>query len=211
MLRSKVLVCLAFIFAFTAYVSPQPPASVQTEIAEYIKANYTKREVMVPVRDGVKLFTVIYEPKDKSQKYPILLNRTPYTVGPYGVDKFKGAIGPNYLFAKEGYIFAYQDVRGRWMSEGVWQDVRPDIANTKPTEIDESTDTYDTIDWLIKNVENNNGSAGIYGISYPGFYASAGSIDSHPALKACSPQAPVSDWFLGDDMHHNGALFLAQN
>jgi uncharacterized protein len=209
--RPKFLVCFAFILTSAAFISAQPSAEVQAEIAAYIKANYTKREVMIPVRDGVKLFTVIYEPKDKSQKYPILLNRTPYTVGPYGPDNFKQAIGPNFLFAKEGYIFAYQDVRGRWKSEGVWEDVRPDIANTKPTEIDESTDTYDTIDWLVKNVENNNGRVGIYGISYPGFYASAGSIDSHPALKACSPQAPVSDWFLGDDMHHNGALFLAQN
>jgi putative CocE/NonD family hydrolase len=183
----------------------------QSELAEYIRTNYTKREVLVPVRDGVKLFTAIYEPKDKSQKYPILLNRTPYTVSPYGADRFRGSLGPDALFAREGYIFVYQDVRGRWMSEGEFEDARPDIANTKPTEIDESTDTYDTIEWLTKNVENNNGRVGIYGISYPGFYASAGSIDSHPALKACSPQAPVSDWFHGDDMHHNGALFLAQN
>src|SRR4030095_16571161 len=133
------------------------------------------------------------------------------TVSPYGEGNFRTALGPNPLFAKEGDIFVYQDVRGRWMSEGKFEDVRPDIANTKPTEIDESTDTYDTIDWLGKNVNNNKGNVGIYGISYPGFYASAGSIDSHPALKACSPQAPVSDWFHGDDMHHNGALFLAQN
>jgi putative CocE/NonD family hydrolase len=187
--------------------APQP----QTALAEYIKANYTKREVTIPVRDGVKLFASIYEPKDKSQKYPILLNRTPYSVAPYGVENFRQTLGPNQLFAREGYIFVYQDVRGRWMSEGMFENVRPDIANTKPSEIDESTDTYDTIDWLIRNVENNNGNVGIYGISYPGFYASAGSIDSHPALKACSPQAPVSDWFHGDDMHHNGALFLAQN
>jgi putative CocE/NonD family hydrolase len=211
-MRIRTVFLFLALFTVSAVSSlAQPSQALQTEIAEYVKANYTKREVQIQVRDGVKLFTVIYEPKDKSQKYPILLNRTPYQVGPYGPDKFKNAIGPNYLFAKEGYIFAYQDVRGRWRSEGVWEDVRPDIANTKPTEIDESTDTYDTIDWLVKNVENNNGRVGIYGISYPGFYASAGSIDSHPALKACSPQAPVSDWFHGDDMHHNGALFLAQN
>jgi len=189
----------------------QTPTPTPNELAEYIKANYNKREVSIPVRDGVKLFTSIYEPKDTSKKYPILLNRTPYTVGPYGEANFKTSLGPDPLFAKEGYIFVYQDVRGRWMSEGKFEDVRPDIANTKPNEIDESTDTYDTIDWLVKNVPNNNGNVGIYGISYPGFYASAGSIDSHPALKACSPQAPVSDWFHGDDMHHNGALFLAQN
>ena len=186
-------------------------AQVQNELAQYIRDNYTKREVMVPTRDGVKLFTSIYEPKDKSKKYPILLNRTPYTVSPYGSENFKQSLGPNPLFAREGYIFVYQDVRGRWMSEGEFVNVRPDIANTTPQQIDESTDTYDTIDWLLKNVENNNGSVGTYGISYPGFYTSAGSIDSHPALKACSPQAPIGDWFIGDDMHHNGALFLAQN
>ncbi|MBA2494955.1 MAG: CocE/NonD family hydrolase [Acidobacteria bacterium] len=187
-------------------MQPQP-----SELETYIKENYTKREVMIPVRDGVRLFTSIYEPKNKSAKYPILLNRTPYTVSPYGADKFKTSLGPNELFARDGYIFVYQDVRGRWKSEGEFEDVRPDIKNTKPSEIDESTDTFDTIDWLVKNVANNNGKVGTYGISYPGFYTSAGSIDSHPALKACSPQAPVSDWFHGDDMHHNGALFLAQN
>ena len=197
------------VFAISSF--SQAPTLTPTELAKYITDNYTKREVSVPVRDGVKLFTSIYEPKDKSEKYPVLLNRTPYTVGPYGADKFKTSLGPDPLFAKEGYIFIYQDVRGRWMSEGKFEDVRPDIANTKSTEIDESTDTYDTIDWIVKNVAGNNGKVGIYGISYPGFYASAGSIDSHPALKACSPQAPVSDWFQGDDMHHNGALFLAQN
>ena len=186
-------------------------AQVPNELAQYIRENYTKREVAVPVRDGVKLFTTIYEPKDKSKKYPILLNRTPYSVAPYGADKFKQALGPNLLFAREGYIFVYQDVRGRLMSEGEWMNVRPDIANNTPQQIDESTDTYDTIEWLLKNVENNNGRVGTYGISYPGFYTSAGSIDSHPALKACSPQAPIGDWFIGDDMHHNGALFLAQN
>lgn len=208
-MKSKALICLFIIAVFAIPFFAQPPQ--ETELAKYIRENYTKREVQIPVRDGIKLFTAIYEPKDKSQKYPILLNRTPYTVSPYGADKFKGNLGPDELFAREGYIFVYQDVRGRWMSEGQFEDARPDIANTKPTEIDESTDTYDTIEWLIKNVENNNGRVGTYGISYPGFYVSAGSIDSHPALKACSPQAPVSDWFHGDDMHHNGALFLAQN
>jgi putative CocE/NonD family hydrolase len=190
--------------AFAQFPTPE-------ELTEYIKTNYTKREVMIPMRDGVKLFTAIYEPKDKSQKYPILMNRTCYTVRPYGEDKFRTLLGPNELFAKEGYIFVYQDVRGRWMSEGEFEDVRPDIDNKTSKDIDESTDTYDTIDWLIKNVANNNGRAGTYGISYPGFYTSAGAIDSHPALKAVSPQAPVSDWFHGDDVHHNGALFLAQN
>ncbi|HEX8288652.1 MAG TPA: CocE/NonD family hydrolase, partial [Pyrinomonadaceae bacterium] len=136
---------------------------------------------------------------------------TPYTVQPYGEDKCKASLGPDALFAREGYIFAYQDVRGRWMSEGKFEDVRPDIDNRTSQQIDESTDTYDTVDWLIKNVANNNGRVGMYGISYPGFYTSAGIIDTHPAIKAASPQAPIGDWFQGDDMHHNGALFLAQN
>lgn len=210
-MRVRSIFVALFVTIFALSASAQAPTAAQNELAKYITDNYTKREVMIPVRDGIKLFTAIYEPKDRSQKYPILLNRTPYTVGPYGADKFKTSLGPDALFAKEGYIFVYQDVRGKTMSEGEFQDVRPDIANTDKTKIDESTDTYDTIDWLIKNVDNNNGRVGTYGISYPGFYTSAGSIDSHPALKACSPQAPVSDWFHGDDMHHNGALFLTQN
>jgi uncharacterized protein len=206
----KIKLILSLIFVLSVSVFAQAPQQTNP-LAEYIKANYTKREVLIPVRDGVKLFTAIYEPKDKSQKYPILMNRTPYTVSPYGAENYKNLIGPNELFAKEGYIFVYQDVRGRWMSEGTFEDVRPDIENKTNKDIDESTDAFDTIEWLIKNVDNNNGKVGTYGISYPGFYVSAGSIDSHPALKACSPQAPVSDWFKGDDMHHNGALFLAQN
>jgi hypothetical protein len=189
-----------------AQLSPQ-----QRELADYIQNNYTKREVMIPMRDGVKLFTAIYEPKDQSQRYPILLNRTPYTVAPYGADKYRGNLGPDELFAREGYIFVYQDVRGRWMSEGEFEDVRPYIANKKGTQIDETSDTYDTVEWLLKNTQNNNGRVGVYGISYPGFYTSMAGIDSHPAIKAISPQAPVSDWFHGDDMHHNGALVLAQN
>ena len=205
---SAIVVCQLSLLAQAA----QP----QTELATYIKENYAKREVLIPMRDGVKLFTSIYEPKAKAEKYPIMLSRTPYTVAPYGKDKegneqFKTSLGPDELFAREGYVFVYQDVRGRWKSEGQFEDVRPDIANTKPTEIDESTDTFDTVAWLLKNIPNNNGRVGIYGISYPGFYTSAGIIDSHPAIKAASPQAPVSDWFHGDDMHHNGALFLAQN
>jgi putative CocE/NonD family hydrolase len=212
-MRQRSLLFVALLFVFFV---PATFGQADEELAKYIRENYDKREVMIPMRDGVKLFTSIYTPEKKNQKYPILLNRTPYTVSPYGKDKdgkdqFKYSLGPDALFAREGYIFVYQDVRGRWMSEGKFEDVRPDIENRTPQQIDESTDTYDTIDWLIKNIPNNNGRVGTYGISYPGFYTSAGSIDSHPALKACSPQAPVSDWFHGDDMHHNGALFLAQN
>jgi putative CocE/NonD family hydrolase len=214
-MKTNRLNILLFVFSLFVFgqisllaQAAQPQAD---ELAKYIKENYTKREALIPMRDGVKLFTSIYEPKEKTQKYPIMLNRTPYTVSPYGADKFKNSLGPDELFARENYIFVYQDVRGRWMSEGQFEDVRPDIVNKTSKDIDESTDTFDTVEWLLKDIANDNGRVGIYGISYPGFYTSAGIIDSHPAIKAASPQAPVSDWFMGDDMHHNGALFLAQN
>jgi putative CocE/NonD family hydrolase len=175
----------------------------------YIRQNYTKMEKQITMRDGVKLFASIYIPKDQSKKYPILMTRTPYNVGPYGADAYKKMLGQNMLFAKAGYIFVYEDVRGRWMSEGTFVDVRPELDNKKSKkDIDESSDTYDTIDWLVKNVPNNNGKVGIMGISYPGFYSTASLPNAHPALKAVSPQAPVTDWFIGDDFHHNGAFFL---
>jgi len=177
--------------------------------APTIKDSYTKSEHMIPMRDGVKLFVAVYSPKDTSQKYPILLNRTPYSCGPYGPNAYKDTIGPSALFAKEGYIVVYQDVRGAWMSEGDYVNMRPqNDQKNKATDIDESSDTYDTIDWLVKNIPNNNGRVGMWGISYPGFYAAVGTIDAHPALKAASPQAPIADWFIGDDFHHNGTLFL---
>ncbi|MGH9859367.1 MAG: CocE/NonD family hydrolase [Candidatus Acidiferrales bacterium] len=176
---------------------------------EWVKANYTKHEYSIAMRDGVRLFTAVYVPKDRSQQYPILLNRTPYSVRPYGADQYRENIGPSPLFATEGYIIVYQDVRGRWMSEGVFEHVRPHNAKKGARDIDESTDTYDTIEWLLKNVPNHNGRAGMWGISYPGFYVAAGMIDAHPALKAASPQAPVADWFAADDWHHNGAFLLA--
>jgi hypothetical protein len=161
------------------------------------------------MRDGVKLFTSIYTPKDQSKTYPFLIARTPYSLNPYGESEYPGSLVPSMLFVKEGYIFVYQDVRGRWMSEGNFEDVRPYNPDKKNrNDIDESSDTYDTVDWLIKNVSSNNGKAGIYGISYPGFYASASLPGAHPAVKAVSPQAPVTDWFIGDDFHHNGAFML---
>ena len=175
---------------------------------EYIRAHYDKFEEYIPMRDGTRLFTSIYVPKDKSVKHPILLNRTPYTVSPYGIEKYKKSLGNFDKMAVASYIFVYQDVRGKWMSEGTFEDIRPTKTKQNKQEIDESTDTYDTIDWLIKNVKNNNGKVGMYGISYPGFYSTASLIGSHPALKAVSPQAPVTDWFIGDDFHHGGALFL---
>jgi len=176
---------------------------------EYIKSHYTKYEFQIAMRDGKKLFTAVYTPKDTKEAYPIMLDRTPYNVGPYGVDNFKTALGPSEKFAREGFIFAYQDVRGRFMSEGEFVNMRPQIAvKNGPQDVDESSDTYDTIDWLVKNVPNNNGKVGMWGISYPGFYTAAGVIDAHPALKAASPQAPINDWFIGDDFHHNGTLYL---
>jgi putative CocE/NonD family hydrolase len=180
------------------------------ERRDYIRANYTKSEFMIPMRDGVRLFTSVYTPKNPSEKYPMMLNRTPYTVAPYGSDNYRINLGPSDKFAKEGFIFVYQDVRGKGRSEGKFVHVRPHNPNKKsPQDIDESSDTYDTVDWLVKKVPNNSGAVGIYGISYPGFYAANGAIDAHPAMKACSPQAPVSEWFIGDDFRHNGAFFLA--
>ncbi|MFN7117796.1 MAG: CocE/NonD family hydrolase [Saprospiraceae bacterium] len=176
----------------------------------FVREHYNKIERMIPMRDGIKLFTAIYIPKDISStnKYPILMTRTPYSCAPYGEDSYSPRLTQYAHLAREGYIFVFQDVRGKFMSEGEFVDVRPYIANKKNNETDESSDTYDTVDWLIKNIANNNGNVGIHGISYPGFYTSASIPDAHPAIKAVSPQAPVTDWFMGDDFHHNGAFFL---
>jgi len=203
--RLFVPVLFFVILTVTAFHSA-PPSHAQ---GFDVKANYTKSEHQIPMRDGRKLYTVVYAPKDTSQKYPILMSRMPYGAGPYGEQAYKGSLGPSPLFMPEGYIFVYQDVRGTFMSEGEFDDVRPFNPNKKSnTDIDEASDTYDTIEWLIKNIPNNNGRAGIYGISYPGFYTATALQDPHPALKAASPQAPIADWFIGDDDHHNGAYFL---
>ncbi len=194
--------------ALTAAVAAQ----LSAQGLEFIQSNYTKHECQIPMRDGKKLYTAVYEPKDGSRSYPIMLQRTPYGVGPYGANQMPARLGPSELFAREGFIFAYQDVRGRYMSEGEWMEVRPYQPVKKgPGETDESTDAWDTIDWLIRNVPNNNGKVGMWGISYPGFYVNAALIDSHPALKAASPQSPVTDYFMGDDSFHNGAFMLAAN
>ena len=177
---------------------------------DYLRANYTKYEHKIAMRDGVELYTSYYVPKDATETYPILLNRTPYGMRPYGSSNYRWPNGPIKWYAKERFIFAYQDVRGRNGSDGTFAHVRPQVPNKSgPQDIDESTDAYDTIDWLVKNVPLNNGKVGLLGISYPGFYAAAGAIDAHPALKCVSPQAPVTDWFIGDDWRHNGALYLA--
>lgn len=174
--------------------------------------NYTKKEVLIPMRDGVKLFTSIYTPRNNAEKHPVLLTRTPYSCAPYGEKEYRPFLrkSPYYMhYFREGYIIVLQDVRGRWMSEGEFVNVRPFNPNKKgKTDIDEASDTYDTIDWLVKNLANNNGNVGVFGISYPGFYSTMAALSGHPALKAVSPQAPVSDWFIGDDFHHNGAFFL---
>ncbi len=186
------------------------PGNLAAQGLEYVKAHYTKYEHRIPMRDGKRLFTAVYVPKDASasKTYPILLNRTPYSVKPYGEDQSKSNLGPSPLFGKAGYIFAYQDVRGRWMSEGDFVNMRPYDPAKDGQEIDENSDTRDTIDWLLEHVPGHNGKVGQWGISYPGFYTVAGIVDAHPALVAASPQAPVTDWFIGDDWHHNGAFFL---
>jgi putative CocE/NonD family hydrolase len=184
-----------------------------------LRSLYTKYEYRIPMRDGAKLFTVVYVPKDSSKSYPFLLNRTPYSAGVYadgelhyGEDWFPTAIGPSKEFEDAGYIFVKQDVRGRYMSEGKWQEMTPHAkAQRAAGEGQESQDMYDTMEWLLKHVPNNNGKAGIYGISYPGFYTAASIIDSHPSIKAASPQAPVTDLFMGDDSYHGGAFMLAGN
>jgi hypothetical protein len=181
----------------------------QNQDSIWIKNNYTKKEIMIPMRDGVKLFTAVYAPKDATEKHPILIVRTPYSCAPYGEENFSAIWNnPRKYFLKENYIYVIQDVRGRWMSEGQFEDVRPYIPNKKATDIDEATDAYDAIDWMVKNLPNNNGNVGVFGTSYPGFYANIAAHSNHPALKAVSPQAPVSEWFLGDDFHHNGAFML---
>src|SRR5262245_546950 len=188
--------------------APQAPSSAQS----YLRENYTKYEYRIPMRDGVRLFTAVYIPKDDDKPYPILLTRTPYTVKPYGEDVYPNPGGAMSHYAKEKFIFALQDVRGKNGSEGTFVHMRP-ILDKKTTakDIDESTDAYDTIDWLVKHVPNNNNRVGIMGISYPGFYSACATIDSHPALKCASPQAPITDWFIGDDVHHNGAFYLPHN
>jgi uncharacterized protein len=207
--------CAASLLAIRSVVPSQsgraqkPP---DADSAAEIREHYTKFEFRIPMRDGVRLFTSIYVPKDASRRYPFLIVRTPYSVQPYGADRYPKRLGPAASFARDGFIFVNQDVRGRFMSEGTFVEMTPHKDVKKSTaDTDESTDTYDTIEWLLHHVSNNNGNAGIWGISYPGFFAAAGMIDSHSALKAASPQAPVTDLYMGDDAYHNGAFMLAAN
>jgi hypothetical protein len=204
--KSSILLLLAV--AITAGFAQNRPDTPEFNVKEH----YTKYEFRIPMRDGAHLFTSVYVPKDSSHSYPFLIDRTPYSVGPYGVDQYRTQLGPSSDFDKAGYIFVFQDVRGRYMSEGTFIEMRPHIDNKKSShDVDDASDLYDTIDWLLKNIPNNNGNAGIWGISYPGFFTSASIIDSHPALKAASPQAPMTNLFMGDDAYHGGAFMLAAN
>ena len=189
-------------------------APVSAHDSAFVRQNYRKLDHQVPMRDGVKLYTVIYVPKDASgqQRYPFLLERTPYSAGPYGESNYrKRGPGPSQELSEEKYIFVYQDVRGRYKSEGQFEEMTPNVPGNNGQQTDESSDTYDTIEWLLKNVDGNNGRVGLMGISYPGFYATAALPDAHPALKAVSPQAPVTDEFIGDDANHKGAFYLLDN
>lgn len=201
MKSTKTLLFLALVFV----------ANLVFAQVNYIKEHYTKTEQYIAMRDGVKLFCTIYTPKDasKTKKYPVMMQRTCYSVAPYGPNNYATRLGPSQTMMKEGYIFVYQDVRGRYKSEGTWTNMTPVVdKKTRKTDVDEGSDTYDTIDWLTKNLPFNNGNVGQWGISYPGFYTAAGILSNHPALKASSPQAPISDfWF--DDFHHNGSFMQA--
>jgi hypothetical protein len=205
------VVALVAVLARSQQPAPEAPQE------GYIRAHYTKYEFRIPMRDGVRLFTSVYVPKQTAfpedpGPYPFLMDRTPYSVAPYGEDRYPPHLGPSDELEKAGYIFVYQDVRGRWMSEGQFVEMRPHIDQKKsPKDVDDSSDTYDTIEFLLKHVPNNNGKVGIWGISYPGFYTSASIIDSHPAIAAASPQAPMTNLFMGDDSYHGGAFMLSAN
>lgn len=209
MMRSRI--ALLFLILFTG-LSPRAWSQAKPQEEFSVREHYTKYEYRIPMRDGVHLFTSVYVPKDTSVAYPFLMDRTPYSVGPYGEDQYARALGPSEAFERAGYIFVYQDVRGRYMSEGKFVEMRPHIDEKRSNQdVDDSSDMYDTVEWLLRNVPNNNGKVGIWGISYPGFYTSASIIDSHPAIKAASPQAPMTDLFTGDDAYHGGAFMLAAN
>ncbi|MDB2385266.1 CocE/NonD family hydrolase [Polaribacter sp.] len=207
-MKNIYVLLLSSILLLSSCTKTEKESEKKVEKENFVSENYTKQEVDIVMRDGIKLHTTIYSPKDTSEKYPILMQRTPYSSAPYGEGKLKTKIGPNSYLMKDKYIVVYQDVRGRWMSEGVYDNMRAYIPNKKENETDGTTDTYDTIDWLVNNVDNNNGKVGTWGISYPGHYATISTINAHPALKAASPQACIGDFFF-DDFHHNGAFLLS--
>ena len=223
----RLLACGALLAAQVLHAQNRPPVSSAPDKAESekpidVREHYTKYEYRIPMRDGVKLFTAVYVPKDQSTTYPFLVNRTPYSVGSadgadgsrnYGEDHFPPEtrhLGPSEDFDRAGYIFVFQDIRGRYESEGKFVEMFPHLDDKKSNaDVDPSSDMHDTVDFLLKNVPNNNGKVGIWGISYPGFFTSASIIDSHPAIKAASPQAPMTDIYMGDDTYHGGAFMLA--
>ncbi|MFZ1083602.1 MAG: CocE/NonD family hydrolase [Terracidiphilus sp.] len=211
--RSRVFFTILAIYVLgIPTLSAQQASAPAAPKEESVRARYTKYEFRIPMRDGKRLFTAVYVPKDaEGGPYPFLINRTPYDVGPYGEDQYPMHLGPSPSdeFEQSGYIFVYQDVRGRWMSEGEYVEMRPHIdEKTSSKDVDDASDMSDTLDFLLKHIANNNGKAGIYGISYPGFYTSASIIDSHPALVAASPQAPMTDLFAGDDDSYHGGAFM---
>src|SRR5688572_171737 len=199
---TRVVLLMAALSA-VGLVQARPDAS--------LRARYTKQEVEIPMRDGVKLFTIVYAPVDSSRAVPILMTRSPYGSAPYGPDAYRASLGPSPAYAEAGYIFVYQDVRGRYRSGGEFVEMRPHQAAPGPRDVDESSDTYDTIAWLLASPLKHNGRVGMWGISYPGFYAAAALPRAHTALKAVSPQAPIADLYMGDDSYHNGAFMLAAN
>ncbi len=217
--RNKLIVLLALALMLVSchsgkeLVKPQQEEVAEVILGEplsisYVEVHYNKKEYQVEMRDGIKLHTVVYSPKDKTKTYPILMKRTPYSCKPYG-EEVPDKIGPSWDIMEDKYIIVYQDVRGRYMSEGSYDNMRPHVPNKKSDkDIDESSDTYDTIDWLLQNISNHNGRVGMWGTSYPGFYAAAGAIEAHPNLKASVPQAPIADFYF-DDFHHRGAYYLS--
>jgi len=197
------------IAALCVLAVPLVPAALAAQQQPFdLRAHYTKLEVLIPMRDGVRLYTRIFIPKDTTEPHPFVMVRTPYANFPYGPDSFPARLDHiTEAYARENFILVGQDVRGRWMSEGTFEDVRPVIEHkTSSKDIDEPSDTYDTIDWLIHHVPHNNGRVGVRGTSYPGFYAEMAALSGHPALKVVSPQAPVTEWMGGDDFFHHGAL-----
>ena len=196
-----------------ALVASQP-GRAQPVDSTWLREHYRKVEARIPMRDGVHLFTSIYVPRDTAvRSFPILMTRTPFSAGPYGALAYRRTLGPsgNPRFARDGYIFVVQDVRGSWMSEGQLVMMTPHREGKAASDVDESTDASDTIAWLLTHVTPNNGRVGLYGISWPGFYTTASCIDAPAAVVACSPQAPITDIWLGDDAFHNGAMMLAAN
>jgi putative CocE/NonD family hydrolase len=209
-MRAQLYLAIALLAASAASRAQAPAAD------DFVRTHYAKYEYRIPMRDGAKMFASVYVPKLGAFKdagpYPFLMTKTPYSCGPYGVDKYPASVGPSRLLLESGYIFVCEDARGRYGSEGVFQEMNPHLDVKKsPKDVDESSDMYDTVEFLLKNVPNNNGKVGITGISYPGFYTSASIIDSHPAIKAASPQAPMTDLFFNDDGYHGGAFMLGAN